>query len=136
MPQAQDKTKFQAKLQSEPQYFPRTTSSAGKSQSDLNRDKAWDFRERMHQEAAARNLRLEDYRLEVGRDNDVRVGGAGPRHAIVVLAQKMAAQGATYGQVLGQRVTQGNGKLCPIGEGELLGYVVANGYCKLKPPTS
>lgn len=110
---------------------PRTSR---KPQADKTREQASDFRGQWHAKADALGISLGDFVLEAGRDNDVAVGMKGPRHAIVTLAQKMARNGATYKDVLGQIVTKGDGKPFKIGEGELLGYVVANGYCTLKPP--
>jgi hypothetical protein len=88
----------------------------------------------MKAQAAALNIHLNDYILEVDRDNDVAIGGNGPRHAIIAFAQKMAKRGATYGDVIGQTVIKGDGKPFKIAEADLLGYVCANGYCRLKSP--
>ena len=89
----------------------------------------------MKEEAAARNLHINDYLLEVDRENDVAIGGSGPRHAIITFAQKMAKQRATYGEVIGQTVIKGDGQPFKIAEADLLGYVVANGYCRMIAPT-
>lgn len=111
-----------------------TPSTGRKSQADKNRDQAWEFRHQWHAKAEALGIPLDDFILEMGRDNDVAIGMKGPRHAIVLFAQKMALQGKRYGDVFGKTVTKGDGKPFKIGEGELLGYVVANGYCNLVPP--
>ncbi len=105
-----------------------------KERNDLNRELARAYREDRKAEALAMNLDLKDFVLAVDRDNDVATGMKGPRRAIVALAQKMAEHGATYGQVLGQAVPRASGKPFKIAEGELLGYVCANGYCTLTPP--
>ncbi len=105
-----------------------------KERNDLNREQAWAYREQRKAEALAMNLDLKDFVLAADRENDVATGMKGPRRAIVALVQKMAAQGATYGQVLGQTVPTASGKPFKIAEGELLGYVCANGYCTLTPP--
>jgi hypothetical protein len=117
-----------------PRSMPSRLVSSGKPQADRNRDQAKEFRQQMKTEAAALKIHLNDYILEVDRDNDVAIGGNGPRHAIITFAQKMAKRGATYGDVIGQTVIKGDGKPFKIAEADLLGYVCANGYCKLKPP--
>jgi len=43
-------------------------------------------------------------------------------------------QGKIFGKVNDLTVPKGDGKAQEIGEGCLLGYVLANGYCKLVPP--
>ena len=106
----------------------------GKEQPDLNRAQANAYRALRKTEAQALGLDLKDFILAPRRRNDVTPGGPGPRHAIIELAQSMAAQGATYGQVLGQTVIKGDGTSYKINEGDLLGYVVANDYCILLPP--
>jgi len=105
-----------------------------KLQADLSREQAGEYRERRHAEARKKNLVVDQYILGVGRDNDIALGGTGARHAIIEYAQRCARRGATYGEVIGQEVTKGNGKRYKIKECDLLGYVVANGYCTLLPP--
>ena len=105
-----------------------------KEHPDLKRAQANAYRALRKAEAQALGLDLMDFLLAPRRRNDVTPGGSGPRHAIIELAQSMAGQGATYGQVLGQTVIKGDGKLYKINEGDLLGYVVANDYCSLLPP--
>jgi len=109
-------------------------STGRKTQADKNSDQAGEFRRQWHAKAATMGIPLGDFILEMGRDNDVAVGMKGPRHAIVTLVQQMAKLGKTYADVLGRTVLKGDGKSFKIAEGELLGYVVANGYCKLVPP--
>jgi hypothetical protein len=101
---------------------------------DLTREEAKAFRLSMHQEAASMNTTIDRFLLCPGRINDVVPTGPGPRHAIVALAQEMASRGATYADVIGQTVVSGNGEPFVIREADLLGYVVANGYCTLIPP--
>jgi hypothetical protein len=101
---------------------------------DFTREEAKAFRQSMHQEAASINTTIDRFHLYPGRINDVVSTGPGPRHAIVSLAQEMASMGATYGDVIGQTVVSGNGEPFVIREADLLGYVVANGYCTLIPP--
>ena len=113
------------------EFAPKT---GRKAQADKNRDQAWEFRREWHAKAETMGIPLRDFILVMGRDNDVTVGMKGPRHAIVTLAQQMAKQGKTYGDVLGKTVPKGNGERHTIGEGDLLGYVVANDYCTLIPP--
>ena len=105
-----------------------------KEHPDLKRAQANAYRALRKAEAQALGLDLKDFILAPRRRNDVTPGGPGPRHAIIELAQSMAAQGATYGQVLGQTVIKGDGTSYKINEGDLLGYVVANEYCTLLPP--
>lgn len=117
-----------------PRSIPSRAAISGKPQADRTRDQAMAFRQQMKAEAAARGFHINDYLLEADRDNDVAVGGSGPRHAIITFAQKMAKKGATYGDVIGQTIPKGDGKPFKIAEADLLGYVVANGYCRLVAP--
>jgi hypothetical protein len=105
-----------------------------KEQSDLSPERAKAFREKKHAEAAALGLKLDDYFLVASRENDIDPNGSGPRYAFVKLAQKMARNGATYGQVIDLSVKKGNGELQKFAEADLLGYVCANDYCRLVQP--
>ena len=109
-----------------------------KERADKTREQAHEYRRQKHREALAMDADLNDFVLGfipgVDRENDIAVGGKGPRYAIVEFAQKEAAKGTTYGRVLGEVVTKGDGKPFKIREGELLGYVCANEYCTLTPP--
>ena len=109
-----------------------------KERADKTREQAHEYRRQKHREALAMDADLNDFVLGfvpgVDRENDIAVGGKGPRYAIVEFAQKEAAKGTTYGKVLGMVVAKGDGKPFKIREGELLGYVCANEYCTLTPP--
>lgn len=105
-----------------------------KAQADLTREQARAFRIEMHRQAGERGLRIDDYRLEVGRKNDIYPDGKGPRFNIVAFSQMKASEGALYKDVLGQVVLKGDGGSYQIRERDLLGYVCANGYCRLVSP--
>jgi|GEM_PF-445514 len=107
-----------------------------KDRADLTREQAHEFRRQQHAEASAKGYLVSDCILEVGdRPNDIAPNGLGPRSAIIDFAKEMAERGATYSQVIGQVVTKGDGNPYKIREADLLGYVVANGYCTLQSPS-
>lgn len=105
-----------------------------KDRPDLTREQAKAYRDEMHRQAADRGVSIDDYRLTLGRDNDVFPEGSGPRFNIVAFSQQRASEGALYRDVIGQEVQKGDGGTYRIRERDLLGYVCANGYCRLIPP--
>ena len=99
----------------------------------LTREEAGEYTSELERQAAAIGIDLDRWVLGVGKVNDIRAG-KGPRYAIVATAQEWAANGATYGNVLGLTVTQGDGQRYRIKKNDLAGFVCANGYCTIQPP--
>lgn len=101
----------------------------------LTREEASEYTRALERKAETIGIDLERWILSVGKPNDIRPG-KGPRHAIVACAQEWAAKGATYGGVLGLTVLQGDGQKYKIRTHDLAGFVCANGYCDIEPPTT
>lgn len=99
----------------------------------LTREEAGEYTSGLERKAAASGIDLDRWVLGLGKANDIRAG-KGPRHAIVATAQEWAAKGATYGNVLGLTVIQGDGQEYRIRTHDLAGFVCANGYCTILPP--
>lgn len=101
----------------------------------LTREEASEYTRALERKAETTGIDLARWVLSVGKPNDIRPGN-GPRNAIVACAQEWAAKGATYGSVLGLSVVQGDGQKYKIRTHDLAGFVCANGYCDIEPPTT
>ncbi|WP_005032741.1 hypothetical protein [Holophaga foetida] len=99
----------------------------------LTSEEAAAYTASLERRARTLGVELEHWVLGPGKQNDIRLG-KGPRHAIVAFAQEAAERGATYGQVLGMTVYQGDGSRYKIRTPDLAGFVCANGYCTIAPP--
>ena len=99
----------------------------------LTSEEAAAYTRALERRAEGLGIELGKWVLGVGKANDIRQG-KGPRHAIVTCAQEWAARGATYGNVLGLSVIQGDGNKYKIRTHDLAGFVCANGYCTIAPP--
>lgn len=100
----------------------------------LTREEATEFTRELERQAEQLGIPLNRWLLLPGKPNDIRQG-TGPRFAIVARAQEVASQGGTYGMALGAVVFQANGDRYTIKTHDLAGFVCANGYCKVSPPT-